>query len=288
MTGLYGKLARRYLLGKKGRSFMTLLGIALGVTMVVAVLLTNGAIVASYKNLLAAASGRADLQVSASTGFGFREELLAQVKGAEGVAAAAPVVTSSSPVLAGDRKTGATIYGIDPAADPLIRDYKLTEGGLPAGAGEVAVTTDLAAALDLHRGSSINLLTTKGLKEFRVVGVFDAAGTVRGALGPFGVLTLPAAQEAFGKEGKLDLIDLTVKPGVSAEQVETRLAAALDGQVRVGSPVERSRDMQRLLDAVLFVLTMAGSISLFAGAFIIYTNVSMGVAERRRDLSILR
>jgi putative ABC transport system permease protein len=288
MTSHSFRLARHYLLGKKGRSFMTFAGIALGVTMVVAVLLINSAIVASYQNMLSAAAGRADLQVSATTGFGFGQELLATVQQTAGVEAAAPVVTSGTPVVAGEKQAGATFYGIDVALDQKVREYRLTAGRLPAAAGETAVSTDLAASLGLVEGAAVNLLTTKGLKEFQVVGIFDAQGTVRGALGPFGVITLPAAQEAFGKESKLDVIDVIAAQGEPTGALRDRLAQALDGQVRVGTPVERSKDMQKLLDSVIFMLTMAGSISLFAGTFIIYTNVSMSVAERRRELSILR
>jgi len=290
MTGLFGKLARRYLLGKKGRSLMTLLGIALGVTMVVAVFLLNSAILASYENLLAATAGKADLQVSATTGFGFPERLLDEAQQATGVATAAPAVTSSSPVTAGGKQSGATFYGIIPERDRQVREYNMSAGRLPASGAsrETAVSLDLAKALSITEGSKLSLLTTKGMTEFTVVGIFDAGGTARGALGPFGVMDLKTAQEVFAKEGKLDLIDLILAPNADPASTETALAEALGPQVRVGTPVERSKDMQKLLDSVTFVLTLAGSLSLFAGAFIIYTNVSMGVAERRRDLSILR
>ncbi|HEY8346203.1 MAG TPA: FtsX-like permease family protein [Symbiobacteriaceae bacterium] len=284
----YVGMARHYLWGRKGRSFMTLAGIALGVTMVVAVLLLNRSIVSSYENLLTAAAGRADLQISATTGFGFDERLLAAVQATDGVDVAAPVISSSAPVFAGDRQAGATFYGIDVVLDQKVRDYRLITGRLPAADGEAAITTDLAEGLGLAEGDGFRLLTTQGLKEFKVVGIFDAQGTVRGALGPFGVLTLEAAQAAFGKDGKLDVIDVIAAPGESVRALREQLAAALDPQVRVTTPAERSRDMQKLLDSVIFLLTMAGSISLFAGTFIIYTNVSMSVAERRRELAILR
>lgn len=289
MITLYGQLARRYLWGKKGRSLITLLGIALGVTMVVAVALTNQAIINSYENLLAAAAGRADLQVSAAAGNGFPEGLLAEAERVEGVEAAVPVVSSGAPVLSGDRKGTATFYGIDGSRDQLVREYRLEWGRLPeAGAREVAVSQDLARGLHLQAGDELKILTTQGMKGFAVVGIFDAAGTVRGSLGPFGLLSIAEAQEAFGRTGRLDLIDLVLAPGADEAQVSDRLAAALGSAVKVGTPMERSRDMKQLLDSMTFVLSLAGSISLFAGVFIIFTNVSMGVAERRRDLSILR
>lgn len=290
MSGIYSKLAGRYLLGKKGRSFMTLLGIALGVTMVVAVFLTNNAILASYRNMLDAAAGRADLQVSATTGFGFADTLLADASAADGVSVAVPVISSGAPVAAGARKGNAGFYGIDRDRDSLVRDYRLTEGRLPATAGarEVAISSDLASGLGLKTGDQLNVLTVKGPEAYTVTGVFDAAGTVRGSLGPFGVMELSTAQAAFGKQGKLDLIDIVLNHGANPDQVREQLADRLGSQVRVGPPAERTKDMQKLLDSMLFLLTMGGAISLFAGAFIIYTNVSMGVAERKRDLSIAR
>lgn len=290
MTALHVKLIQRYLLGRKGRSLVTLLGIALGVTMVVAVLLTNQSIIGSYENLLASAAGRADLQITATTGAGFDAGLIDQVTATRGVQAAAPVVSSLAPVAAGQKQGSATIYGIDPVRDRQIRDYKLLEGRLPDGSdqSEAAISQDLADGLGLQLGDSFQLLTTRGMQEYRVVGRFDSRGTVRGALGPFAVLDLRAAQSAFGKEGKLDLIDLRAAPGVALSQLKTDLAGALGDSVSVGPPAERSKQLESVLDSINFVLTMAGSVSLFAGAFIIYTNVAMGVAERRRDLASLR
>lgn len=288
MTTLYASLARRYLWRRKGRSLITLLGIGLGVTMVVAVMLTNQAIISSYENMLAAAAGRADLQISAAAGNGFPQGLLAEAAAVDGVKAAVPVVSSSAPVLAGDRKGGATFYGIDGAKDQQVRDYRLVAGRLPEAGLEVAISHDLAGGLGLSVDDRLKLLTTRGMQGFTVVGLFDASGTVRGTLGPFGLLPLATAQEAFGREGRLDLIDLVLAPGADADAIRQRLAERLGGGVRVATPMERSEEMKRLLDSLTFVLTLAGSVSIFAGAFIIFTNVSMGVAERRRELSILR
>ncbi|MBI4492683.1 MAG: ABC transporter permease [Chloroflexi bacterium] len=288
MIALYRTLAARSLLGKKGRSLMTVLGIGLGVTMVVAVALTNGAIMASYQSMLEGVAGRADLQVTASAGQGFPIELLDEVRAVAGVRAAVPAVSSGSPVLFGQKQTVATIYGIDPGQDTLIRDYHLTAGQLPAGDDELAVSAELAGGLGLQLGDRVKLLATTGYSELQVVGVFETGGTVRGSLGPFGAIRLGRAQQLFGKAGKLDTIDLLVAPGARPESVEQAIGQRLNGRARVGTPLERSRDMQKLLDSIVFTLTFASAVSLFAGAFIVYTNVAMGVAERRRDLSILR
>ncbi|MFZ5818066.1 MAG: FtsX-like permease family protein [Bacillota bacterium] len=288
MTALYGLLARRYLLARKGRTLITVAGIALGVTMVVAVMLTNQAILSSYENLLAGAAGRADLQLSAVAGNGFPERLLAEAERVEGIETAVPVVASSAPVEADGRRGSATFYGIDPARDGQVREHRLSAGRLPAAGGEVAVSHDLAEGLGVGLGHRLRLLTVRGFEEFTVVGLFDARGTVRGALGPFGLMELRAAQAVFGREGRLDLIDLLLAEGAEADAVRERLSRRLGDAVRVGTPVERAGQMQRLLDSLTFVLTLAGSISLFAGAFMIFTNVSMGVSERRRELSILR
>ncbi|MBI2874155.1 MAG: ABC transporter permease [Firmicutes bacterium] len=285
---MYGTLSRNYLLVKKSRSLITILGITLGVTMIVAVTLTNAAILSRYTTLLEGIAGRSDLQVIPHAGQGFPESFLDEVESVPGVETAVPSVFNAAPVFKGERQVNAAFYGVDPDRDRLIRDHRLEEGRFPAARREAAVTRELAAGLGLKMEDQMRLLSTSGLVEFRVVGVLDTRGTARGALGPFGLLQLADAQQVFGKIHKLDSIDILVSDHADKLEVEQTLKDRLSGRARVGTPLERSRDMQKLLDSIIFALSMAGSIALLAGSFIIYTNVSMGVAERRRDLSILR
>ena len=288
MNGMMRALAISYLRSKLRRSVVTLLGVALGVMMVAAVALSTAAISSNYRSILQGSAGRASLQVALAGTQGFDEAIRDEVAGVEGVRVAVPAVVSGAPVQAGERRASASLYGIDLRVDSLIREYRLTAGRLPQAAGEAAVTTELATLLNVRPGDSMRILTTTGLQDFAVSGVFRGEGAAGGTLGPFGVLPLDQAQQMFGKQGKLDTIDILLADGADRAVVKDRLTALLNGRARVSTPVERARDTDKMLTSVLFGLALAGSISLFAGSFIIYTNVAMGVAERRRELSVLR
>ncbi len=288
MNGLYTSLSRTYLLAKKRRTAMTVIGIALGVTMVTAVALTTAALVANYRSVLEGIGGRAELQVTSIGGLGFPAAIRDEVAVVPGVRAAVPAVSSGAPVLAGERKAAASFYGILPDQEALVRDYRITDGRLPLAAGELAITDELAERLSAGPGDTVQLLSTAGFAPFTVVGVFRAQGTVRGTLGPFGVLPLAEAQRIFGRPGKLDTVDLLLEPQAKRAEVKARVEQVLAGRARAGTPADRARDMDSLLDSLIFALGIAGSISLFSGGFIIYTNVGMGVTERRRELSVLR
>ena len=288
MSPLLRTLSLRYLLARKRRTAVTVIAIALGVTLVVAVELTGSALTQRYDKLLAAVAGRADLQVRTSGGQGFPQGLLTEVDSVPGIEDAVPSVSSQSKAVRGPEMADVTIYGVDLAQEPLIRDYRLTAGGFPARHGETAISDELADAVGAGVGDTVRLLGTRGLDAFVVVGVFDARSTVRGSFGPFGVLLLPDAQSLFGKDGKLDTIDLLLTKGAKEAAVRSNVADVLAGRALVADPLERAPTMEQTMQGLISMLTIAGWISLFAGAFIIYTNVSRGVVERRRELAIAR
>ncbi|MFQ6110636.1 MAG: hypothetical protein ACE5LX_01255, partial [Nitrospinota bacterium] len=85
----------RELLSSRGRPLLTLFGIALGVSVYLAIRLANSHTLASFTTTLDAVAGKATLQVSAG-GLGFDEMLFLKVKGTSGVLHAAPVVQATA------------------------------------------------------------------------------------------------------------------------------------------------------------------------------------------------
>ena len=288
MNRFSADLARTYLLSRKRRTATTVAGITLGVAMVVVIALLSGAMLSQYRTVLDGVAGRAELQVTSIGGLGFPEGLRDEVAAVEGVRAAVGAVSSGAPMRAADRESSALLYGVDAEQDTLVRDYRVTGGRLPDNGRELAITDELARSLKVGPGDGVDLLTVSGFESFTVVGTIAGGGTVRGRLGPFGVLPLDEAQAAFAKTDKLDTIDVLLAEGADRSAVESQIGEVLAGRARVGEPRERANDLRQMLDSLVFVLTLAGSISVFAGAFIVYTNVGRGVAERRRELSTLR
>jgi putative ABC transport system permease protein len=101
-------------------------------------------------------------------------------------------------------------------------------------------------------------------------------------------MPLRDAQQVFAKDDLLDAIDVLVVDGFRVGAVEEAVTNQVAGRAIVASPLERTAGLERTLNSIFSMLIIAGWISLFAGASIIYTNVSMSIVERRKSLAIMR
>src|SRR5512136_1056972 len=104
LSNLYA-LAFRNLWTRKTRTFLTALGIVLGVAVILAINIANNSTLTSINKIFDEASGLADLVIvpSSFTGQGFSDATLGRVKTIAGVAAAVPSVNAST-LLAQDAK----------------------------------------------------------------------------------------------------------------------------------------------------------------------------------------
>jgi putative ABC transport system permease protein len=106
------------------------------------------------------------------------------------------------------------------------------------------------------------------------------------------VLTLPEAQEAVGKLGKLDEISIAAEDGVSAQALKRRVAAAMPKTVEVRTGQEnadaQSQDIADDLGFLKTALLVFAFIALFVGAFTIFNTFSITVAQRSREFGLLR
>jgi hypothetical protein len=91
------------------------------------------------------------------------------------------------------------------------------------------------------------LLTSKGKLDFTVRALLKEQGTATVFGGSFALLDLPVAQRTFGKDGKLDLVDLTIEEGENVESVQQRLRKRLQGSAEVERPSKRGEQIELLL-----------------------------------------
>ena len=101
-------------------------------------------------------------------------------------------------------------------------------------------------------------------------------------------MDLPVAQRALGKEGKLDIVDLTVEEGTAIEAVQARLRTNLQGAAEVERPKKRGEQIEGLLTSFRVGLFFVSLIALFVGFFLIYNTVSVSVIQRRHEIGTLR
>lgn len=288
---LIQQVVLRHLLRSAGRSSLTLLGIVLGVAVVFAIDLVNASVIDAVRGGITKATEEADLTVGASTGVD--DVALDQLREVVGVAAAIPVIETS----VRDRRAHVQLAVL--AVDLLTLSQAeafLTPGSLrlddevalvndPFG---VLITADYARRTQVKIGDKLLLDTSDGSKPFSVHGTFEPRGAATVYAGDLIVMDVYCAQIAFARGQRFDRIDIVAQPGVDAAKLAQRVSQALAGKVGVQAAGQRSTEVERLLGGFQLGLSLASTIALFVGAFIVYNSLAISVARRRREMGIMR
>jgi len=288
---------------RKLRASLTAIAILLGVAMVTGTLVLTSQITRAFDEIFQAANVGVDVRVSPRTDFegGLQsvptlpESLVARVARVDGVRKAAPELAAlGSPVVDGEyvQSTGAPSFVFSLTPDPF-RATQLAEGSYPSRDGEVAVNEGLAAAQGLSPGARLGIATRTGVKDVTLTGTvtFANVSSIGGAT--IVIATKDDVQRWFGLEGKVNSIAVQAEPGVTPAVLARRIAAALPRTVEVRTGQQDAVDQaQETTEAINTFLRPAllgfAVIALFVGAFIIFNTFSITVAQRLRELGLLR
>jgi len=294
MLRLLRFLSLRHFLRHRLRTFLTFLGVVLGVAVIVAIALVNRTLVGSFQRTIDLIAGKAVLQVENGES-GFRESLFPAIRDTAGVRDAAPAVDGFLP-LVGIRGEKLYVYGVDFLADSSIREHEFVggsfdlEGALDfiARPDSIALTESFSRRLGLGPGSRVRLATSRGVRDYTVRAILKEQGAAKVFGGNFALMDLPSAQIALGKEGKLDVVDLTIEPEERVEAVLRRVAVRLGGAAQVTRPRERGEQVESLMTSFRVGLFFVSLVAMFVGFFLIFNTVSVSVVQRRREIGTLR
>ena len=192
----------------------------------------------------------------------------------------------------GDPEMGAPTYGANWLADDDLNPFDLAAGRAPEAADEVVIDQGSAKAAGYQVGDDASVLTQAGEQAVTIVGIATFGGTDSPGGASFALFTLDAAETYLTAPGKVDAIKVVAADGVSDEQVVERIAQVVPDQVEVLTGAEITAEDQSDIKEGLgffntFLLTFA-LIALFVGSFIIYNSFSILVAQRGRDMALLR
>ena len=160
-------IAWRTLRARPARTLLTALGVALGVAVLAATVVTSQSISAAIDRTVVDVAGRADLTIGALGDAGLSNASVSAVAGLPGIEVAAPSIqrrTYLAPgVVPGGMSPAASdpvvVLGIDPALDPQVRDLAIVRGSALARSDEPSalISETMAARTGLDGGSSISL-----------------------------------------------------------------------------------------------------------------------------------
>jgi putative ABC transport system permease protein len=288
---LLKSITLRHLHYHKGRTLLSIIGIALGVGVFVSVQIAIYTAIESFNASVDHVSGKANLQIT-SFGRGFSEEVYLKVKKVPGVKAATPVIQYVSKI---DEPIGEPLYllGIDVFSDRPFREYQFYEPGdegllFLKNPNSVAITEKLANRHGLKKGEKITLIVGSKKVTLTITNLLKMEGPAKSLEGNFGLIDIASAQEALEKVGLIDRIDLIVDRSLPMESIERELKKVIPPGIEVRRSDTRSGQIEKMVSAFHLNLTTLSFISLIVGMFLIYNAISVSVIQRRREIGILR
>lgn len=295
MLALLRFVSLRHLVESPLRTALTVMGVAVGVATLVGISSINRSVTEAFRSTIDTVAGKADVSIAAST-TGFPEELLEQVRAVKGVQHAAGTLTVVAPVK---DSPGESLYvmGIDFLDDGYFRSYE----GVDRDVGKLnddleflnstdrmLVSERFAKARGLKTGSTFQLLTKDGAKDFVVHGLLKETGPVTAFGGSVGVMFFASAQEAFGRGRVFDRIDVKVEPSAGWEPVVSALRTQLGPAYEIDRPDSRGASVETMVRSFQLGLNLGSAVALLVGVFLVYNTVSISVLQRRREIGTLR
>jgi putative ABC transport system permease protein len=288
---------------RKLRVVLTGVAIALGVALMAGTYILTDTMNASFANIDSATNAGNSAVITPRNVLGSNDaaqispigsSLLAKARAVPGVAKAAGEIFSTVTLL------DARGQSLNPAAPAFVTSVlpapfssaTLAQGRLPSRAGEAAIDQETAARAHLSIGSVLTVAGAGATRRDEVVGTYRVDGVSSFGGASVAVLTLTQAQAAAGEVGRYDQIDVAAAPGVSPEQLRDRLAKAMPASVvvRTGAQQAAQEDSQisNELGFLRTFLLVFAYVALFVGGFIIFNTFSITIAQRTRELGLLR
>ena len=287
------------LLSYRGRLTATVLAIVLGVGFVTGTLVFTDALRTTFYDRFAQAERGVDAAVTARGDGRLDETALDAARAVPGVAVAEPRLADRVRILDRDGRPHAPdrrerTLGISVASDPRLRWQDATSGRLPAAAGEIAVDAATTQQLGLREGDSVRIAAEGRVQTFTFVGTVDpglGAAFLNDEGGGVAAIPTESLRRLLGARG-YDRIDLVAGDGVGQAALRRDAAKALGGAVTVRTGDElRQRAAEQVASQagqLNTVLLLFGGVALLVAAFVIYNTFTILVAQRSRQLALLR
>jgi putative ABC transport system permease protein len=297
------------LLARKVRLILSGLAVVLGVMFVSGAFVLTDTLGRSFDSVFSDAYANTDVGVSAKPKIAVSESegeqvaatfpvaTLDKVRAVPGVKEAVGDIQADGARVIGSNGKAITSFGPPQLGANWTGEndlVKLREGRGPTADNEIAVNATVAKAAKIKIGDRVGVLTLEPRHDFTLVGIVGYSGG-RDSLG--GVqevaFTEPVAQKLMlGQSGVYNNITVRAADGVSDATLRDRIAADLgDGYVvKTGEQLsdEASASLKQGLSFFNNILLGFAGVALFVGIFLILNTFSIIIAQRTRELALIR
>lgn len=291
----------RGLLAHRSRLLRTALAVALGVAFVAGTFVLTDTIDEAFTKAMRANNSDYDVLVRPHAAFTGNNpytnprdplpaSVLATVKQVPGVARAEGSVEGYAQVV---DKQGKAVQPMGPPTLGLSWSVsyssRLIEGRAPRDTNEVVLDRLTADKGGYKVGERVLILSTGPAQQYLLVGLVSSKTTLGATLAFFETST---AQAVLGREGHFDGIQVVAAKGTSAETLRDRVTAALPDTAEAitmeSAQDEAAKAWTSALGYLNTALLVFAGIALLVGGFIILNTFSILVAQRTRELGLLR
>ena len=324
---LFYQFIIRPLASEKIRTATTIIGVALGIAVVIAIQLTNASSVRGFETALETVAGKTAVEIIGA-GTGVDETRLAELSWLREFGVVSPVIEGTAALVTGDVKSlmsrrqleAVKVLGIDILRDQPFRDYQLLELGRSESDGlsrrlpgegssprppnddyttqqfleiltnerSVVITEKLARRRNYQIGGELRLMIGDRVLPFVVRGYLKDEGPARVLDGNFILMDIAAAQLAFDRLGRVDRVDVLLPEDADLQGSLEAIAARLPAGLSAQRPARRGEQVETMLAAFHANLTALSWIALIVGLFLVYNTVTISVVARRQEIGTLR
>jgi putative ABC transport system permease protein len=301
------RLTLKGLAAKRLRLLTTALAVMLGVAFLAGTLVLSDTLSRTLSGLVTKAHEGTDAYVRpvsaveqrfAANGAHLAADLAATVAAVPGVRSVSPEVTGYAQLVGadgepvGDLGEGAPVLGLSWGDVPELNAYDLDDGRAPMGADEIVIDQRSARDGGFTIGDRATVLSQHAPKAYTIVGIarFGSADSMGGA--SVTLFDLPTAAAVLASPGEIDGLAVAADPGISQEEVASRIADVLPAETEVitGATLadEEAQSATEGLGFLKTFLLIFAMVAVFVGAFIIFNTFSILVAQRTREMALLR
>ena len=295
----------RSLLARKLRLLLSAMAVVLGVSFVSGALVLTDTLGRVFDDLFVSTSAKTDVEVRGQALFegqsGTARQLvpsseLERIRALPGVAAATGDVSGYAQVVGKDGKAygsnGPPTFGQNYDAEPLTSSYTLRRGAAPGSPTEVAIDARTAEQTGYDLGDQIPVLLPEGQQSFTLSGVFGFGENDNIGGASISAFEQTTAEQLFSPPGELLSVRVAADEGVSEAELRDTVAAGLPAGLEALTGTDSAQAQSDEVKGFFgffqtFLLVFAG-IALFVGAFLIFNTFSILVAQRQRELALLR
>ncbi|MGW2962258.1 ABC transporter permease [Streptomyces sp. NPDC001220] len=299
------KATLRSFLAHKGRLLLSALAIVLSVAFVAGSLIFSDTVTRTFDRLFASTSAdvtvepKEDLKSSVPTGAvqTVPAALEDQVAKVDGVAGSHADVSVQNIVVVDshNKSVGPTTGAPTIATDWYLTrrsPVKLTSGHAPQGAGQALLDADTADKKHVRIGDTLTVQAQPGTFAVEIVGIATFTATNPGAALVF-LDPSVAAKELLGSADRATSISVDAAQGVPDAELKRRVGEAIGtGTYDLKTADEQAKssaaDLGGFLDVIKYVMLGFAGIATLVGVFLIVNTFSMLIAQRTRELGLLR